>query len=226
MKKSDPVWLFDLDNTLHNASHQVFGALNVAMTDFIKRELQLNHDDASALRGLYWRRYGATLLGLMRHHGVRAAHFLHETHLLPGLDTHIHAHDLAALRRLRGRKYILTNAPSDYAQRVLLMLGIGHLFDGVIPIEKMSMFGHLRPKPDARMFKHIAARLRVKPSRCVLVEDTLVHQKSARAVGMRTVWMQRWAKKGVIAPLGGMRLARRPVYVDKRVRTLRDLGQR
>ena len=226
MRKSNTVWLFDLDNTLHNASHQVFGALNVAMTDFIKRELRMNHDEACALRSHYWRRYGATLLGLVRHHGVQAAHFLHETHALPELDTHSHAHDVAALKRLRGRKYILTNAPAAYAQRVLLLLGIAHLFDGVIPVEKMRMFGHLRPKPDARLFKHIAARLRVKPSRCVLVEDTLEHQKSARAVGMRTVWMQRWVRLGLARAHGRMRLARKPGYVDQRVRTLRDLGVR
>ena len=42
------------------------------------------------------------------------------------------------------------------------------------------MFGHLRPKPDARMLRRVAARLRCAPSRCVLVEDTLEHQKAAR----------------------------------------------
>ena len=219
--------MFDLDNTLHNASHQVFGALHVSMTEFIKRELQLSHEDAMALRAEYWRRYGATLLGLVRHHGIRAAHFLHETHLLPDLATHTHMHDVTALKRLRGRKYILTNAPAAYAQRVLLLLGMSHLFDGVIPIEGMNMFGHLRPKPDARMFRHIVARLRVKAGRCVLVEDTLEHQKSARAVGIKTVWMQRWVRLG---PLGRgpdrLRLARRPLYVDQRVRTLRDLHRR
>ena len=35
------------------------------------------------------------------------------------------------------------------------------------------MFGSLRPKPDARMLRRVAARLKVPPSRCVLVEDTL-----------------------------------------------------
>lgn len=224
MSKAAKVWLFDLDNTLHNASHHVFGALHVSMTEFIKRELQLSHEDATALRAEYWRRYGATLLGLVRHHGIRAAHFLHETHLLPDLDTHSHAHDVSALKGLRGRKYILTNAPAAYARRILGLLGMAHLFDGVIPVEKMRMFGHLRPKPDARMFRHVVARLRVKASRCVLVEDTLEHQKSARAVGIQTVWMQRWVRLGPLGRgLGRLRLARRPVYVDRRVRSLREL---
>ena len=132
------------------------------------------------------------VLGLMLHHGVDAAHFLHDTHRLPGLEPTVrgHRHDFAALARLPGRKFILTNAPRHYALRVLGALGIGHLFDGVFAIEDMAMFGQLRPKPDARMLRRMAVRLRVPPGRCVLVEDTLVHQKAARRVGMRTVWIR------------------------------------
>ena len=90
--------------------------------DALARTLQPVLPDA--LRRRYWQRYGATLLGLVRHHGVKPAHFLHETHRLPGLEQRVrgHAHDLAALRRLPGRKLILTNAPAAYARRVLDVL--------------------------------------------------------------------------------------------------------
>ena len=188
------VWLFDLDNTLHDASHASFGELHVAMGDYVARHLGLSAEEAGALRHRYWLRYGATLLGLVRHHGVRAAHFLEETHRLPGLEERLRtsAHDRAALARLAGRKIILTNAPRAYAERVLGRLGLAGLFDGVIAIEDMTMFGQPRPKPDARMLRRLVARLGVPASRCVLVEDTLQHLKSARAVGMRTVWMQRY----------------------------------
>ena len=218
-------WLFDLDNTLHNASHAAFGGINVAMTDYIVRELDVPEAEAERLRRHYWLRYGATLLGLVRHHGVRASHFLHQTHLLPGLEeaVHGHPHDFAALRRLRGRKFILTNAPRAYTERVLGVLGIGRWFDGVIAIEDMHMFGQLRPKPDARMLRRLAASLRVPPSRCVLVEDTLAHQKAARRVGMKTVWMQRWTRA---AAKPGARLSMLPAYVDVRARQLRALERR
>lgn len=222
------VWLFDLDNTLHNASHAAFGGINGAMTDYIVRELSMTPPEADALRRGYWLRYGATLLGLVRHHGVRAAHFLHHTHLLPGLEeaVHGHPHDIAALRRLPGRKYILTNAPRAYTERVLGVLGIGRFFDGVIAIEDMRMFGDLRPKPDARMLRRLAVRLGVQPSRCVLIEDTLVHQKSARSIGMGTVWMQRWARHAARALPTAKNHAMRPPYVDRRITRLRDLLHR
>jgi putative hydrolase of the HAD superfamily len=220
------VWLFDLDDTLHDASFASMGELHVSMGRYIEEHLRLSKPESDALRRRYWQRYGATLLGLVKHHGVKASHFLHHTHLLPGLEERVrgHAADIAALKRLRGRKFIVTNAPEVYARRVLHTLGIEHLFNGVVPIEQMKMFGDLRPKPDARMLRWLAARLRTPPSRCVLVEDTLVHQKAARRVGMKTVWMQRWSRAASRGPGAAKRLKRRPAYVDRRIRCLRELG--
>jgi len=218
-----PVWLFDLDNTLHDAGGRVFPELKTSMTVYMQQQLQVDEAEANRLRGVYLARYGATLLGLIRHHGIHPAHFLQETHRLPGLEQYVggHRHDFAVLRRLRGRRYILTNAPRAYALRVLAALRITHLFDGVLSMEDMFCFGHCRPKPDARMLRMVAARLGVAPSRCVLVEDTLEHQKAARRVGMGTVWMQRFARRGPAAARWSMR----PAYVDRTVRSLRTLGR-
>ena len=216
------VWLFDLDDTLHDASSASMPRLRVSFGEYIQQHLQLTHEQSDALRRRYWLRYGATLLGLVKHHAVDAAHFLHHTHLLPGLEDAVrgHAGDFAALKRLPGRKYILTNAPRAYAERVIGVLGIGRCFDGLFSIEDMRMFGELRPKPDARMLRRLLARLRVPAARCVLVEDTLQHQKAARRVGLSTVWMQRWTRGAAHA---GTRANRRPAYVDLKTRQLRAL---
>jgi len=225
----DRVWLFDLDNTLHNASAASFRGIDESMSAYIVEELGVSQEEAHALRLTYLLRYGATLLGLVRHHGINAAHFLHQTHLLPGLEgrVHGHPHDFDAIARLPGRKFVLTNAPQAYAQRVLGVLGIGMLFDGVLSIEDMVMFNHLRPKPDARMLRWVAARLKVPPSHCVLVEDTLQHQKAARRIGMATVWMQRWARRAAKHHTSvqkvGVYLHRRPAYVCARIVSLREL---
>ncbi len=219
------VWLFDLDDTLHDAQTASMPHLHVSFGEYIQRHLRLSKDESDALRRRYWQRYGATLLGLVRHHGVRAQHFLHHTHVLPGLEDRVrgHARDFAALARLPGRKFILTNAPADYTRRVMGVLGIERLFDGVIPIERMAMFGHLRPKPDARMLRRVAVRLRVHPARCVLVEDTVGHLKSARRVRMGTVWMQRFTRGATWGIAAATRVTATPPYVDRRITGLRGL---
>ena len=81
----NPVWLFDLDNTLHNASPHIFPHINRAMREYIECHLGVDEHEATRIRQDYWERYGATLLGLMRHHGTDPRHFLHETHQFPDL---------------------------------------------------------------------------------------------------------------------------------------------
>lgn len=219
------VWLFDLDNTLHNASFASLRVINERMSTYIERELKVTRHEADTLRRQYWVRYGATLLGLVRHHGVHAPHFLHDTHDIHDLESrvHGHSHDFAALKTLRGRHYILSNAPRQYVERVLRALGLHRWFDGVLCIEDMRMFGDLRPKPDARMLRRVAARLKVHPSQCVLVEDTLEHQRSARRVGMGTVWVQRWRRRAFEVPEQRRHTRWRPPYVTQCVLSLREL---
>src|SRR4051812_32346022 len=78
-------WVFDLDNTLHNATPHIFPHMNRAMTEYLQTQLGLDPAAAGELRRRYWMRYGATLLGLMRHHGTDPHDFLHRTHQFPDL---------------------------------------------------------------------------------------------------------------------------------------------
>ena len=63
--KSGRVWLFDLDNTLHNATPHIFPHINRSMRQYIERHLNVDKHEASRIRQDYWMRYGATLLGLI-----------------------------------------------------------------------------------------------------------------------------------------------------------------
>ena len=102
------VWLFDLDNTLHNASPHIFPHINRSMTRYLEQHLGLTRDEANALRMQYWQRYGATLLGLMRHHGTDPDHFLVETHRFDRLhEMMVFERALRGmLRRLPGRRHL------------------------------------------------------------------------------------------------------------------------
>jgi len=224
------VWLFDLDNTLHDAGAWVFSEMNESMRRYVVETLGVTPALADDLRNRYWRHYGSTMLGLIRHHAVRPSHFLRETHRFPDLEQRVtgHRHDLAAIGRLAGRRVVLTNAPREYALRVLAALGAERLFDDLVSIEDMRMFGHWRPKPDRRMLRQVAGRLGVHPSRCVLVEDSFDNVRAARRVGMQAVWMQRFALRGAHDGPRVRRWSVRPtgVRVIKSLRALTDAMSR
>jgi len=182
-------WIFDLDNTLHNATPHIFPHINRAMTAYLQQYLQLDEAAAGELRRDYWRRYGATLLGLMRHHATDPGHFLWHTHQFPDLRRMIVREPLLrhALRRLPGRKFVFSNAPAHYARAVLHLLGISDLFDAVFAIERVRF----RPKPDVYGFLRLCRAHHLRPRRCIMVEDSLENLRTAKKLGMKTVWISR-----------------------------------
>ena len=167
--------------------------MNRAMTQYIQDTLNLDEHAAHQLRQHYWRIYGATLKGLMRHHGVDAYHFLQETHALINLpDMVIVTKRLRhMLQNLHGRKVIFTNAPRDYALRVLDLLGIGELFELVFSVESVKFHA----KPSVRGFQTLLKTMKVKPSNCVMLEDNLPALMTAKRLGMRTIWVTKKLRK-------------------------------
>ena len=208
-------WIFDLDNTLHNAMVHVFPRINRAMTEYLQTHLSLDEAQANALRQTYWRRYGATLLGLIRHHHTDPAHFLWHTHQFPDLRRVLVAEPAlrATLNRLPGRKFVFSNAPVHYAEGVLRALGIIDLFSDVYTIEHTGY----RPKPDTFGFLRLCRIHHLRPRRCIMIEDNLDNLRTAKRLGMKTVWVTGAnVMRGV-----SRRIA--PGYVDQTVRSVARL---
>ncbi len=182
-----PVWVFDLDNTLHNATPHIFPHINRSMTAYLQEHLQLDEAAANALRMHYWRRYGATLTGLMRHHGTKPEHFLWHTHQFPDLPRMVLREPRLrhVLKALPGRKVVFSNAPQRYAREVLRLLRVADLFDDVMAVEQTRF----RPKPDNSGFLRLLRQQRVAAVQCIMVEDSVENLVAAKRLGMRTVWV-------------------------------------
>ena len=196
--------MFDLDDTLHNASAHIFPVMNRAMTQYIMDELELNETTAHQLRQHYWRVYGATLKGLMRHHGVDAYHFLQKTHAfmdLPNMVIQV-KRLRSLLKRLPGRKCVFTNAPRDYAIRVLEIMGIADCFELVFSVESTQFHA----KPSVRGFQMLLKTLKISPKDCVMLEDNLPALMTAKRLGMKTIWVTKKRYK--------------PNFVDHRINTV------
>ena len=203
-------WLFDLDNTLHNASPHIFPRISRSMMAYICEHLDVDEVEATRLRKIYWQRYGATLLGLIRHHGTDPHHFLHHTHQFPDLQKIVIAERglKAMLHRLPGRKIIFSNAPRKYAEAVLAITGIGRCFDAVYAVEQLRF----QPKPAIGGFYRLLRDEGLDPRACIMVEDTLPNLKTAKRLGMKTVWVSA--------------CTRQPPYADVRLASVLDLPGR
>ena len=201
------VWLFDLDNTLHNATAHVFPHINRSMTAYLQEHLQLGEGEANALRMDYWQRYGATLSGLMKHHGTDPDHFLRHTHQFPDLPNMVLREPRLrhVLKQLPGKKVLYSNAPLHYAQAVLKLLRVDDLFDDVFSIEHSRYM----PKPQTAGFRRLLRKHRISAAQCVMVEDSAENLQTAKRMGMRTVWVSD-------AP-------RAPSYVDVKIRDVLEL---
>jgi putative hydrolase of the HAD superfamily len=131
------------------------------------------------------------------------------------------------LRRLPGRKILLTNAPTRYSTDVMRHLGLRRHFSHHIAIENMHVHGQLRPKPSALMLRRLLRKHGVAARRCILVEDTLANLKTAKQVGMRTAWITQYLH--MADPSGAARLPKmlkRPAFVDVKVKSVRQLPAR
>jgi putative hydrolase of the HAD superfamily len=200
-------WIFDLDNTLHNATPHIFPHINRSMTAYLQEHLQLDEEAANALRIHYWQRYGATLSGLMRHHGTRPEHFLWHTHQFPELERMVLREPRLrhVLKALPGKKLVFSNAPQHYAHAVLKLLRVDSLFDDVMAVEHTRF----RPKPDSFGFMRLLRRHRIRAAQCVMVEDSAENLLAAKRLGMRTVWVTDET--------------RNPPYVDVKLRDVMQL---
>lgn len=193
-KKKNTTWLFDLDNTLHNASKAVFPAIANNMTRYIaevlkKEQGEVDMEHVNHLRTEYLRRYGATLKGMVIHHGVKEEEFLREAHRFENLEQLLHLERGVArvLKRLPGKKILFTNAPHSYSKEVLRGLRLHKDFAGHISIEQMQVHGKSHPKPSRAYLRKLLAQHGWHPHQCILVEDSVANLQAAKALGMRTV---------------------------------------
>ena len=201
------VWIFDLDNTLHDAHAKIFPSMHDQINAYLMRRFGIDEAGANEMRRGFWLRYGTTMNGLMRHHGTDPREFLAATHQFPELADMV-VHEAAvrhALARLPGRKLIFSNAPRHYVEGVIRALGVARFFDAVYSIENTRF----KPKPSFQGFRVLLRRHHLDARRCALVDDMLENLRTAKRLGMATVW---------VSPA-----RRRVPYVDLRITSVTEL---
>jgi putative hydrolase of the HAD superfamily len=190
-------WVFDLDNTLYPA-RALYDEIGERMTSFIARALNIDAEEALHLRERYFHHYGATVVGLAKHHGIDARDFLRDVHEADHGVLEPDAELRGLIAGLPSRRIIFTNGGGGHAQRVLESLHLGDLFETVFDIEDAQ----LTPKPQPECYERLLSACGFEANSALLIEDTLRNLEPAHALGFRT------------ALVGAVHPEPRPPYVD------------
>ena len=84
------------------------------------------------------------------------------------------------------RLAVLTNSPTETAERGLRAAGLRDRFAHVVGTDQVGVF-----KPDARVYRHGLATIGAEPGEATMVAAHWWDLRGARAVGMRVAWVGR-----------------------------------
>jgi putative hydrolase of the HAD superfamily len=178
--------LFDLDDTLYSTRAGMMHEISARMSEYMMTRLGVPADDVDRQRKDYWSRYGTTLRGLYVERKIDPQAFLNFVH-----DVRIEKYlqpDLrlkAMLEQLPQTKSIFTNAPANYARRVLQVLAVEESFDQIFDINFIAY----QSKPTPVAYARVVAELPVPAAECLMIDDTPRNLVPAKKLGMQTAWL-------------------------------------
>jgi putative hydrolase of the HAD superfamily len=176
--------LFDLDNTLYSASQEVLCRMDRRINRYMIDVVGIPPDEVDDLRHSYWKRYGLTMRGLMRHHGVDPEDYLSYVHDIDvGGILRPHPELNQALQSLPLRRAVFTNSSLDHSERVLNALGLDGTFEEIFDIR---VAGYL-PKPCPEPYHAVLDRMGVSAAHCIMVDDSTENLRTAKDLGMGTI---------------------------------------
>ena len=176
-------WIFDLDNTLYPASVNLFGQINIKMSNYIMKLLDVDEATAEKIRAEYWKKYGTSLAGLMQNYKIDPNDFLKVVH---DIDFSMLPKDLNlldALNNLPGRKIVYTNGTVPYAKEVLKYRGLLSVFNEIYGIEDAAYI----PKPLPKSFEIIFSKAKIIPNRSAMFEDEERNLVVPFRLGLKTI---------------------------------------
>ena len=179
-------WIFDLDNTLYHPSLNIFEEIDSRMQKFISLRLGIGLKEAWTLQKKYFRKYGATLKGLMKFHQIDPKQFLDYVQKINLEKIKVNPELKSALAELNGTKIVYTNSTKNYANRILKRLGLNKSFDGIFDI----MDANYIPKPSYKSYKMLLKNFNLIPEESIMFEDLPQNLVPASKLGMRTVWVK------------------------------------
>ncbi len=174
----------DVDDTLYQKGTGPFPLVNRRIDNYVMNWCKVDLERAGILRKRYIEKYGSTLGGLMKHHGVDPDDYLRDVHDVPVEDLLRPDKKLRdTLRKIPYELIVFSNGSAEYVNRVLDALGISDLFSDRFTIEYMDYIPKPRPYPYCKIMELYGK----SPEMCVVVDDRPSNVCTAVDMGMEAV---------------------------------------
>lgn len=158
---------------------------------FFIKHLSLSPEDALMLHHKYYKDYGLAIQGLVKYHKIDPLEFNREVDdALPLDDVLSPDPQLRALLedidKTKVKMWLFTNAHITHAKRVVQLLGVDDLFEGLTYCDYEAQ--ELICKPRMEMFEKAEREARVQNvADCYFVDDSYLNCTHAQARGWTTV---------------------------------------
>jgi len=179
-------WIFDLDETLYRPETGISEQIMNKMTDFLMLEYDWDYEYARKIQQEYYYEYGSTLKGLIKNKELEVAKrfetFSHDIDL-----SHIEKNDALnkALKKLPGKKYILTTSQKIYAEKMLNAMGILDNFELIWDLEATDYIA----KPNPHPYQKMLVEAEMNPEQTAMFEDSYKNVVGAKNLGLKTIWI-------------------------------------
>ena len=190
-RENKKIFFFDIDNCLYKRSLAIHDMMQEYIHEYFKRTLDLNDEDAHVLMFKYYKEYGLAIQGLVKFHKIDALEYNRKVDDALPLQN-VLSQDLklrSMLESLRSsgsidRMWLFTNAYKNHGERVISLLGIGDMFDGLWYCDYAQ--DDLICKPNANAF-HSALELAggTDFSNCYFVDDSADNIRTAMGLGFK-----------------------------------------
>lgn len=191
---NEKVFFFDIDNCLYHASYKIHDLMQVYIRRYISKHLNVSAEEAKEINVRYYKDYGLAIQGLVNFHKIDAMEYnkevddalpLHEI-LEPDMKLREMLLNLRASKKV-GRLWLFTNAYKTHGMRVIRLLGLGDLFDGMTFCDYEKQLEFIC-KPDPRIFRKALHDAGVSdPRNAYFVDDSAKNCKTAIDLGFREV---------------------------------------
>ncbi|KAF4414215.1 Uncharacterized protein CFRS1_v014254 [Colletotrichum fructicola] len=182
-----PVLFFDIDNCLYSRDAKIFDLVSDLIDEYFEKHLSLTREEAVKLHHQYHTDYGHSIEGLVRHHKIDPIEYNAQ------VDDALPLEDIlkpdVQLRKLledvdtsKVRLWLLTNAYVTHAKRVIRILGVEDLFEGLTYCDYSQV--PFICKPNKNMFLKAMKEAGVESVQdCYFVDDSYGNCVGAQKAG-------------------------------------------